>query len=132
MATIHHSIEVALPADRVWPVIRDVGAAHVKLFPTVLRDVRLEAGARVVTFANGRVVRELIVTLDDDRRRFVYASVGGAATHHNSSLQVLAIDDARCRVVWITDLLPDALEPAIRALVEQGAADMARALTSAG
>jgi hypothetical protein len=128
MATIRRTVEVAAPAERVWAIVRDVGAAHTHLFPTVLRDVRLEDGARVATFANGRVVRELIVTVDDVDRRFVYAAVGGSATHHNSSLQVVPTGDASCRIVWMTDLLPDAIEPAIRQLVDLGVADMRRAL----
>jgi hypothetical protein len=37
--------------------------------PGFVTDTRLEPGARVVTFGNGMVVRELIIAIDDDQRR---------------------------------------------------------------
>jgi len=49
--------------------------------------------------------------------------VGGRTTHHNSSIQVLP-HEGGSRLIWITDLLPHELRPAIAALVEQGSAVM--------
>jgi hypothetical protein len=69
------------------------------------------------------VLRELIVDIDDDARRVAYASVGGMATHHNASLQVVP-DGSGSRLIWITDVLPHELRPAIAALMEQGVAAM--------
>jgi hypothetical protein len=123
MASIHSEIIVSASPDEAWAAVRDVGRAHVLLFPGILTDVRLEGDARVVTFANGMVVRELIVDLDDAERRFVYASVGGRTTHHNSSIQVVP-HERGSRLFWITVLLPHELRPAIAALVEQGSAVM--------
>lgn len=125
MASITKETLVNVPADRVWSVIRDVGAAHTRVFPGILTDCHMDGDdARVVTFANGNVVRELIVDLDDEQRRFVYASVGGRTTHHNASLQVFPDGENRSRIVWITDLLPNEITPAIRDLVERGSAIM--------
>jgi carbon monoxide dehydrogenase subunit G len=123
MASIRSEIVVSASPDEAWAAVRDVGRAHELLFPGILTDVRLDGDARVATFGNGMVVRELIVDLDDAERRFVYASVGGRATHHNSSIQVLP-HEGGSRLIWITDLLPHALRPAIAALVEQGSAVM--------
>jgi hypothetical protein len=53
-------------------------------------DCRLEGDARIVTFANGLVVRELIVDVDDGARRLVWSATGGTLTHHNASLQIFA------------------------------------------
>jgi carbon monoxide dehydrogenase subunit G len=130
MATIHREILIDAPADAVWEAVRDVGEVHRRLVPGVLLDARLDGDARVVTFANGLVARELIVTVDDDARRFAYASVGGRARHHNASMQVFAHGDGT-RLVWITDVLPDELAEPIGALVEQGAAVMKRTLERA-
>ena len=49
--------EVPLQADpqTVWDALRDVGAIHQRLAPGLVTDVRLEEGARVVTFGNGLV-----------------------------------------------------------------------------
>jgi len=54
--------------------------------------VRLEDGARVVTFGNGMVARELIVDCDDAARRLAWSVIGGRMTHHNASAQVVPID----------------------------------------
>jgi len=128
MACILKEFIVDAPPDAVWDAVRDVGAVHQRLVPGVLRDARLEPGSRVVTFANGMVVRELIVDLDDARRRFAYAAVGGRTTHHNASIQVLAEGSGRSRLLWITDLLPDEMAAPIAALVEQGAKVMKETL----
>jgi hypothetical protein len=81
-----------------------------------------------VTFANGFVVRELIVAVDDTARRFAYAAVGGRATHHHASMQVFADGPGRTRLVWITDVLPHDVAGPIGALVEQGARAMKETL----
>jgi hypothetical protein len=125
MATIRKEIHTTAPADHVWDVIRDIGAIHKRLAPGYVTDTRLEEGgaARIVTFANGVVARELIVTLDDDSRRLAYAVVGGMATHHNASFQVFPNPTGGgTTLVWITDLLPNTIAPAFTGMIEGGAA----------
>src|SRR5215468_2072097 len=108
MASIRKEIEVEAPADDVWAAVRDVGAPHRCLGPGFLTDTRLEGNARIVTFANGLVARELIVDVDDESRRFAWAVVGSPRLHHhNASMQVFADGPRRSRLVWIADLLPD-------------------------
>jgi hypothetical protein len=120
MASIRMEIPLEAPAERVWEKLRDVGAAHA-LFPGVLTASRLEGDARVVAFANGMVVRELIVDVDETARRVAYAVVEWQARHHHASMQVVPDGAARSRLVWITDLLPNELAGPVRALMEQGA-----------
>ncbi len=124
MASIRKEIEVAIPAEDVWAAVRDVGALHQRLVPGFVVDTRLEPGARVVTFGNGAVVRELIVDVDDHARRLAWSARGGRLTHHNASVQVFADGERRSRLVWIADLLPDELAGDIRAMIEQAAAVM--------
>ena len=96
--------------------------------PGFVVDTRLEEGARVVTFGNGMVVRELIVDVDDDARRLAWSARGGRLTHHNASVQVFADGARRCRLVWIADLLPNELAGEIRAMIDQAAAVMKKTL----
>jgi len=131
MASIRQEISIAAPAEAVWAAVRDVGAVHERLAPGFVVDTRLEPGARVVTFGNGLVARELIVDLDDAQRRLVWAAVGGRLSHHNASVQVFDEGPGRCRLVWIADLLPNELKPAIEAMVDQGMAAIRRTLESA-
>jgi len=131
MASIRKEMLVEARPDGVWDAIRDVGAIHTRLAPGFATDTRLEDGARIVTFGNGMVARELIVDIDDAARRLVWAVVGGRLTHHNGSLQVFAEDDGRSRVVWIADLLPNDLAGAVGGMMEQGMGAMKRNLEQA-
>lgn len=133
MASIRREISIDIPAAQAWAAMRDVGALHTRLAQGFVADCRLDGeGARIVSFVNGMVVRELIVTVDDDTRRVVWAAVGGRLSHHNASTQVADEASGRCRVVWQADLLPDTLAPAVTAMIEQGMAAMKRTLESAG
>ena len=111
--------------------MRDVGAIHTRLAPGFVVDTKLEEGARVVTFGNGLVARELIVDIDDEACRLAWAVVGGRLTHHNASLQVLADGAAGSRAVWIADLLPNELSGQIRAMIRQGMGVMKQTLERA-
>jgi carbon monoxide dehydrogenase subunit G len=119
MASIRKEILIEVPADEVWAAVRDVGEVHRRLAPGAVTDVRLDGDARVVTFSNGMVVRELLVDIDDEGHRFAYAVVGGRTRHHNATMQVIAEGGHRSRLVWITDLLPNELAGSIGALMEQ-------------
>ena len=127
MASIIRDITVAAAPETVWQAVRDVGNAH-QLFVGVLTDCRMGNGERTVTFANGMVLRELILDVNDEHRRVAYTAVGGRTTHHNSSLQVFAAEGGRSRIQWITDFLPNELAPVLSGLVEAGAAAMKRQL----
>ena len=131
MASIRREIQVDAPAEGIWAAIRDVGAVHTRLAPGFVVDTRLEDGARIVTFSNGLVARELIVDIDDEARRLVWSVVGGRMTHHNASLQVFADGDGRSRVVWIADLLPNDFKAYVTGLIDQGMAVMKKTLESA-
>lgn len=122
MASIRREVLIATRPEHAWAALRDVGAVHTRLAPGFVTDVRLEEGARVVTFGNGMVARELIVDVDDAARRVAWSVVGGRMTHHNASAQVFADGETRCRFVWIADLLPNEIAPAIAGMIEQGIA----------
>src|SRR2546426_7482703 len=128
MASIRKEILLDARAGGVWDAGRGVGALHPRLVPGFVTDTRLEKGARIVTFGNGMVVRELIVDLDDTARRLVWSASGGRLSHHNASAQVFADGDKRSRLVWTADLLPDELAGEIRTMMEHGAAAMKKAI----
>jgi hypothetical protein len=128
MACIRKEFSVAAPAAAVWEVFRDIGEVHRRLAPGFVTDCRLEDGARVVTFANGFVTRELIVDLDDATRRLAYSARSERLQHHHAVFQVLEDGPARCRVVWIADVLPQAAGATVGAMMEQGVAAMRKTL----
>lgn len=81
-----------------------------------------------MTFGNGMVVREPIITIDDAARRLVWSAEGGQTTHFNASAQVFADGEGKTRVVWIADLLPDEVVGDISAAMEVGAGVMKKTL----
>src|SRR5690349_11304924 len=123
MASVYKEIVIEAPAEHVWAAVRDVGAVHERLTPGILVDTCLNGDERVLTFARGAVVRELIVTIDDETRRLVYAVVEGSkrVTYHHASMQVFAQDLGSSRLVWITDFLPHDQAASIAVIIERGA-----------
>jgi carbon monoxide dehydrogenase subunit G len=128
MASIHEEIRIAARPEEVWAAIRDIGAIHTRLAPGFVVDTKLDGDARIVTFGNGAMARELIVDIGDDARRLVWSVVGGKLTHHNASLQVYADGAGGSRVVWIADLLPDGLAGYVHGMIKQGMGVMQQTL----
>jgi uncharacterized protein YndB with AHSA1/START domain len=133
MASIRKEVSIAAPAERVWDAFRDIGAVHTRLAPGFVTDCRMDGRDRIVTFGNGFVAREVIVDLDDKARRLAYSARSERLAHHNASFQVL--DDekgrdgsARCRLVWIADVLPDEAAKVVGSMMDEGAAVMKRTL----
>ena len=128
MATIRKEIEIARERSVAWDAIRDVGAIHRRLVPGFVVDCKLEGGSRLITFANGMTIRELIVAIDDETCRHAWSARGGPFTHHNASLQVFPEGVATCRLVWIADLLPDEATSTVEQMMLQGLDVMKRTL----
>src|SRR4029434_738848 len=125
---MHKEAEIARNADCVWDAIRDVGAIHRRLVPGFVIDCKLEGDSRLITFANGMVIRELIVAVDDETCRHAWSARGEPFTHHNASLQVFKEGVATCRLVWIADLLPNEVTSTVEKMMLQGLDVMKRTL----
>lgn len=124
MASVTQEIITSARPERVWDAIRDVGALHTRLVVGFVVDTRLEPGARVVTFKNGMVVKEPIVTIDEQARRLVWSAEAPSFAHYNASVQVFDLDGQRSRVVWIADFLPDEARTSVAGLIGEGMAAM--------
>src|SRR5947209_1331780 len=127
MASITRRSFFAVSADAMWAAVRDSANAH-HLFRGVLTACRLDGDEREVTFADGTVVRELIVTVDDANRRLVY-SVQGRFRHHSASMQVSAAPGG-CELLWITDVSPEEAVPRVASLMDAGIAAAAATLAA--
>ena len=125
MATIWWEEPVAAPAERAWAALRRVEQAHL-LFSPVLVGAEMEGDIRTVTFANGLVARERVITVDEQRRRVVYSVLGNNFEHHSASMTIQPVDEVSCRFIWVSDFLPDARIQAVQPLVEQGSRALAK------
>lgn len=122
MATIYKEFVVNAPRQFVWDAIKEAGAVHTRLAQGFVVDTVLNGDTRTVTFANGFVVQERLLSIDDEHWRFCYSAVGGRAAHHNAYFQVADVAQEKSLVTWVTDLLPDEVRPSIEQMVELGSA----------
>lgn len=127
MATLRQDVSLDAGPDEVWDALRDFGALHERLVRGFVTACESDGRERVLTFFNGMVVRELLVGIDDDRRRLTYAITEGF-THYQGTAEVVR-DGAGCRLVWHVDLLPDERAADVAALMAHGAEAMRRTLT---
>jgi len=128
MATIYREFTVDTPVDQAWSAIRDFGAIHRRLAVGFVTDTQLEGTIRTVTFSNGFVVKEQLISVDDTLRRLVYTSIGGRASHHNAFFQVFPDGTGKSRILWVTDLLPDEVAVPVGQMVDAGIEAIKRTL----
>jgi hypothetical protein len=124
MASIYKDIPLDAGPDDIWAAVRDYGAVHLRVAPGFVTDCKLDGDSRIVTFANGNVAQELLVTIDDGRKRLVYAVIGPRVKQHSASIQIFADGDNRSRMVWIADVLPDEIAPYLDGQMDLGAVAM--------
>ena len=127
MATLRREISLDAPVEKVWPAIRDFDHVHTRVAPGFLTAGKMDKGDRILTFFNGMVARERLVTADDQAHRLVYAVVEGQASHYNAAVQVFPEGDGS-RVIWTIDLLPNELAPAIGGMMDEAVKVMRKTL----
>ena len=128
MASIQKDIIIDANPGDVWDALRDFGALHTRLVPDFVTDTKLDGDARIVTFSNGSVAREILVDCDDSKRRLVYAIVSERIKQHSASAQVFAESESRTRFVWIADVLPNEIAPYMDAQMDLGLLAMQKSL----
>jgi carbon monoxide dehydrogenase subunit G len=128
MASVRKEILIGVRPDDVWAAIRDYGAVHHRLVPGFLTNCQIDGDARIVTFHDGRVARELLVDIDDEGRRLVYAEPGGRFVTRSASVQVFAEGENRTRLVWINDFLPNEFAELISANMDKAVGVMKETL----
>ena len=132
MATIRKEMQLNAPLGAVWGALADFQNVHRRLAPGFVAHSKPDGdGARVITFANGTVVKETLVTLDEQRHRLVYVVSSERIVHHNASAEIFADGPDRCRFIWTTDVLPDAIAPYIDEQMSEGAKAMKQTLERA-
>lgn len=128
MATIYRDIEIDCSLDKAWDQLRDFGNAA-RLFAGVLVDCQEASGERTVTFNNGYVVQEQLVSLDEEKYRLAYTVVNGDFAHHSASMQMHP-SAVGVKFVWISDFLPHEATQRVEPLVGAGCQAIKRFLES--
>lgn len=121
MASIHNETILQVPPTTVWAALSAVDKAHVA-FAGVLSDCRFEReDVRVVTFVDGRAVKEQIISIEPARMRIAYTVIESPLVHHSASMQVTDAGNGTSRFLWTTDVLPHDAAEWIRPLMDAGA-----------
>lgn len=133
MTSIIRETGIATTPAAAWDALRDFGALH-ELARGFVTSTKLEDDrTRVVTFFNGATAREALIGIDEQARRIAWTITDLAgATHHNGSAQILADGDSpgRCRLRWVTDVLPDDVATRLGPMMDAGMVAMKQALES--
>jgi hypothetical protein len=132
MATIYRTISTTCSPDEVWGALADPGAIHERLARGFVVATELDGDVRTVTFAGGSVARELVVSIDRERRRLAYSVIEsslGLEHHHSTFTAVERPDGQGCVLEWVVDLSPDSALPALEAMVDLGCQAIATTLS---
>ncbi|MEO8018391.1 MAG: SRPBCC family protein [Pseudomonadota bacterium] len=131
MASIRKEIRIDASADRVWDALRDVGALHTRLVPGFVKDTHLDGKTRTVTFGNGVVAKEEIVSIDPAQRRVAWAVIGQQFRHYNGAAWVEPDSNGGSRFMWTADLLPDEFAGQVEQMMSAGIAVVKQTLEAA-
>ncbi len=132
MATIRRDIVIDAGIEDAWTALRRVAEPH-RLFAPVLTGAEIDGDLRTVHFANGMIVHERILDVDDEHRRVAYAALDASGlTFHHASMQVDIAGPGRCAFIWITDFLPAEAGAGLEALIDQGVEAFKRTVERSG
>ena len=127
MASIVKEFSLSAGADTVWDALKDFGALHTRLVPGFVADTKLDGDIRTVTFANGSVAKEYLVSTDDASRRLVYGIAPNERIRHYSVSAQVSANGSGSRFAWTVDVLPSELAPYISGQMDLGVAAMQKA-----
>ena len=129
MATLTREFILDVPPDTVWSRISDVGAVNQLI--DFIGEVTVEGDHRSCSMGDHGTLDELIVSVDADRKRLVYAITQSPFQfeHHSASMQAAADGDDRTRFLWTTDFKPDSVAPALEEAIDMAVDSIKRTLS---
>ena len=113
-ASVRRERVIEVAAGRAWEVVGRPELLHL-WFPGIVESV-VDGSTRTITLGTGVRLAEAILTNDPLQRRFQYRITGGLFAEHLGTIDVIALDDQRCLVVYSSDA-----DPATMAVVLGGA-----------
>lgn len=111
--TVRRERVIEVPAEEAWAVIGRPELLHL-WFPGIVACA-VDGDTRTVTLGSGMSLPETLLTNDPLQRRFQYR-IGGFFAEHLGTIDVVALGDARCLVIYSSDA-----DPATMAIVLGGA-----------
>lgn len=130
MATIYKETRLDVPVDELWAALSDV--RNVDRLLSYVTNVELDDNVRSCALDGGGVLKELIISNDDERRRLAYSVVEEpfGFDHHSASWVAKADGDGSV-FVWETDVLPDSVVGELEPLIDKTIDDIRSAIGTA-
>ena len=129
MATIHKQFTIDAPIDRVWSKMSDLVGVHSLL--GMLTNAEVDGDIRVCQTKDGASLKELIVSVDSEQKRLVYAITESPFNFEFHSASWQAIPDGDGTIFeWYTDLKPDRLAETIELIIDGERENIIKGLSS--
>jgi len=113
-ASVRRERTMDVPAEQAWAVVSRADLLHL-WFPGIVACT-VDGDTRTITLGSGMSLAETLLTNDPLQRRFQYRIAGGLFAEHLGTIDVIALDEGRCLVVYSSDA-----DPATMAVVLGGA-----------
>lgn len=111
MATASISVDVDVPAEKVWAVVG--GYDNLPQWLTLVETSTLEDGGRVrrLSAAGGAVIVERMLSFDESQRHFSYCHIEAPdpVTDYVAHMKVDALAPDRSRVTWASSFVPSGI-----------------------
>jgi hypothetical protein len=104
LGSIRNELVIERPADQVWELAGDASRLH-EWFPGIVA-LDLDGNKRTIHLAGGLSMPEDIVINDPLARRFEYSITMPIFVFHRGTIDVIALDDHRCLVVYACEADP--------------------------
>ncbi|MEM7762362.1 MAG: SRPBCC family protein [Cyanobacteria bacterium P01_A01_bin.40] len=117
MASIYKQFQINAPSDRVWSKMSDLGEVHGLL--GMLTDAKINGDTRICKTQSGNSLKELIISVDSEHKRMVYAITESPFNFEFHVASWQAIPDGDSIIFeWYTDLKPDNLAETIEIIID--------------
>ena len=103
-ASVRRERVIRVSADRAWRIVGRPEVLH-HWFPGIV-ECTVDGATRTIGLATGLQLVETILTNDDLQRRFQYRITGPPFAEHLATIDVHALSDDTCLVVYSSDADP--------------------------
>jgi len=127
MATVQKVIDVKASVEDVWDKIANVGS--ISDLVGFITESQLDGDVRVCKMADGGVLEEKIISIDNTLRRVSYCITKSPLDldFHSASMQVVPNGEG-ASMIWITDLKPDSMAEQFDPIFEEAVPGIRAAL----
>jgi carbon monoxide dehydrogenase subunit G len=119
-------VVIDVPAAEAWRVVGRPELLH-HWFPGIV-DCRVAGDTRTIVLATGLSLVERILTNDPLQRRFQYRIAGGFFAEHLASVDVIALSDRSCLVIYASDAAPATMAIVLGGAMAAALAELRRQL----